>query len=115
VVGSGALATELGAGGAGPVVPQVVPFPRDAAAPVVAKYHAALKASAPSEQPGFVSFEGYLVGRTIAAILDKMNGEPTRKGFIEAVQKSGGGGITGSTISVGAGSNTRTEPGRPPR
>jgi ABC-type branched-subunit amino acid transport system substrate-binding protein len=104
-VGSNALATELGAQGAGTVVTQVVPFPQDAAIPVVAKYHAALKASAPSEQPGFVSLEGYLVGRTIAAILDKMNGEPTRKGFVEAVQKSGGFDLGGFKLTYGPDSN----------
>ena len=105
-VGSDALAKELSGGGVGTVVTQVVPFPRDEAAmPVVAKYHAALKASAPSEQPGFVSLEGYLVGRTIAAIVDKMKGEPTRKGFIEAVQKSGGFDIDGFKLAYGPENN----------
>src|SRR5712672_3668708 len=46
-VGSDALAKELGNAGAGAVVTQVVPFPKDAAIPVVARYHAALKASVP--------------------------------------------------------------------
>jgi ABC-type branched-subunit amino acid transport system substrate-binding protein len=104
-VGSDALAKELSGGGAGTVVTQVVPFPRDPAIPVVAKYHAALKTSAPSEQPGFVSLEGYLVGRTIAAILDKMNGEPTRKGFVEAVQKSGGFDVDGFKLAYGSENN----------
>jgi branched-chain amino acid transport system substrate-binding protein len=104
-VGSDALAKELAGSGAGTVVTQVVPFPQDAAVPVVAKYHAALKASAPSEQPGFVSLEGYLVGRTIAAILDKMNGEPTRKGFVEAVQKSGGFDLGGFKLTYGPDNN----------
>jgi ABC-type branched-subunit amino acid transport system substrate-binding protein len=104
-VGSDALAKELAGGGAGTVVTQVVPFPRDAAAPVVAKYQAALKASAPSEQPGFVSLEGYLVGRTIAAILAKMDGEPTRKGFVEAVQKSGGFDVDGFKLAYGPDNN----------
>src|SRR5262249_24554114 len=61
-VGSDALAKELGPDGAGVVITQVVPFPRDAAIPVVAQYHAALKANGGGE-PGFVSLEGYLVGR----------------------------------------------------
>src|SRR5467141_3894326 len=89
-VGSDALAKELGNAGAGAVVTQVVPFPKDAAIPVVARSPAALKASVPDAQPGFVSLEGYLVGRTIIAALEKINGEPTRQGFVEAVQKSGG-------------------------
>jgi ABC-type branched-subunit amino acid transport system substrate-binding protein len=88
-VGSDALAKELGPVGAGVVITQVVPFPKDAAIPVVGHYQASLKASAPDAQPGFVSLEGYLVGRAIIAALEKVNGEPTRKALIEAVQKAG--------------------------
>jgi ABC-type branched-subunit amino acid transport system substrate-binding protein len=104
-VGSDALAKELGAAGAGTVITQVVPFPKDASIPVVARYEEALKASAPSEQPGFVSLEGYLVGRAIVAALEKVNGEPTRKGFIEAVQKSGGFDLGGFKLSYSDSSN----------
>jgi ABC-type branched-subunit amino acid transport system substrate-binding protein len=104
-VGSDALAKELGPDGAGTLVTQVVPFPKDASIPVVARYQAALKASAPNAQPGFVSLEGYLVGRTILAALDKVNGEPTRKGFAEAVQKSGGFDIGGFKLKYSETSN----------
>ena len=79
-VGSDALAKELGAAGAGVVITQVVPFPKDAAIPVVGRYQAALKATSPDAQPGFVSLEGYLVGRAIIAALEKVDGEPTRAG-----------------------------------
>jgi ABC-type branched-subunit amino acid transport system substrate-binding protein len=88
-VGSDALAKELGPIGTGVVITQVVPFPKDTAIPVVGRYQASLKASAPDAQPGFVSLEGYLVGRAIIAALEKVNGEPTRKSLIEAVQKAG--------------------------
>jgi ABC-type branched-subunit amino acid transport system substrate-binding protein len=104
-VGSEALAKELGGQGAGTVVTQVVPLPQDASIPVVAKYHAALKANASSEQPGFISLEGYLVGRTIAEILAKMNGEPSRTGFVEAVQKSGGFDLGGFKLTYGPDNN----------
>jgi ABC-type branched-subunit amino acid transport system substrate-binding protein len=104
-VGSDALAKELGGAGAGTVVTQVVPFPKDASIPVVARYHAALKASAPNEQPGFISLEGYLVGRTIAAALEKVPGELTRASFIEAVQKSGGLDLGGFKLNYGADNN----------
>ena len=88
-VGSDALAKELGPSGAGVVITQVVPFPKDAAIPVVGRYHASLKASAPDAEPGFVSLEGYLVGRTIIAALEKVSGELTRQSLIDAVQKAG--------------------------
>ena len=88
-VGSDALARELGPVGAGVVITQVVPFPKDAAIPVVGRYQASLKASAPDAQPGFVSLEGYLVGRAIISALEKVSGDLTRQALIEAVQKAG--------------------------
>jgi ABC-type branched-subunit amino acid transport system substrate-binding protein len=104
-VGSDALAKELGGAGDGTVVTQVVPFPRDLSVPVVARYQAALKAAAPDAQPGFVSLEGYLVGRTIVAALQKINGEPTRKALVEAVQTSGGFDLGGFKLAYGASNN----------
>ena len=104
-VGAEALAKALGGEGAGTVVTQVVPLPQDAEIPAVAKYHAALHASAPNEQPGFVSLEGYLVGRTIVAILDAIDGEPTRKRFVEAVQRSGGFDLGGFRLTYGPDNN----------
>jgi branched-chain amino acid transport system substrate-binding protein len=81
-VGSDALAQELGQAGSGVVVTQVVPFPSDASIPVVAAYHKALKAALPNAQPGFVSLEGYLVGRTVAAALKGLDSEPTRQSLM---------------------------------
>jgi len=104
-VGSDALAKELGPTGAGVVITQVVPFPKDAAIPVVGRYHAALKASAPDAQPGFVSLEGYLVGRAIIAALEKVSGEPTRQALVEAVQNTGSFDLGGFTLSYSASSN----------
>ena len=104
-VGSDALAKELGPAGAGVVITQVVPFPKDAAIPVVGRYHAALKASAPDAQPGFVSLEGYLVGRAIIAALEKVNGEPTRQALVEAVQNTGSFDLGGFKLAYSASSN----------
>ena len=104
-VGSDALAKELGPAGAGVVITQVVPFPKDTAIPVVGRYQASLKASAPDAQPGFVSLEGYLVGRAIIAALEKVNGEPTRKALMEAVQKAGTFDIGGFKLTYSDTSN----------
>ena len=104
-VGSDALAKELGSTGAGTVVTQVVPFPKDASVPVVARYQAALKAVGAEVEPGFVSLEGYLVGRAMVAALEKIDGEPTRKSFVEAVQKSGGFDLGGFKLAYSAASN----------
>jgi branched-chain amino acid transport system substrate-binding protein len=88
-VGSNALAKELGASGSGVVVTQVVPFPEDAAIPVVAAYQAALKASDPNAKPGFVTLEGYIAGKLAIAALQKVSGEPTRKAFLDAALGNG--------------------------
>jgi branched-chain amino acid transport system substrate-binding protein len=104
-VGSDALAKELGPAGAGVVITQVVPFPKVAAIPVVGRYQASLKANAPDAQPGFVSLEGYLVGRAIIAALEKVNGEPTRKALIEAVQKTGTFDLGGFKLAYSDSSN----------
>ena len=104
-VGSDALAKELGPVGAGVVITQVVPFPKDAAIPMVGRYQASLKASAPDAQPGFVSLEGYLVGRAIIAALEKVNGDPTRQALIEAVQKIGTFDLGGFKLTYGPSNN----------
>lgn len=104
-VGSDALAKELGPAGAGVVITQVVPFPKDAAIPVVGRYQASLKASTPDAQPGFVSLEGYLVGRAIIAALEKVNGELTRKALIEAIQKAGTVDLGGFKLTYSDSSN----------
>jgi branched-chain amino acid transport system substrate-binding protein len=104
-VGSDALAKELGPAGAGVVITQVVPFPKDTAVPVVGRYHAALKATAAEVQPGFVSLEGYLVGRAIIAALEKIDGEPTRTALVEAVQKAGTFDLGGFKLTYSDSSN----------
>ena len=104
-VGSDALAKELGPAGAGVVITQVVPFPKDTAVPVVGRYQASLKATAPDVQPGFVSLDGYLFGRAIVAALEKIDGEPTRKALIEAVQKAGTFDLGGFKLAYSDSSN----------
>jgi branched-chain amino acid transport system substrate-binding protein len=104
-VGSNALAKELGPAGAGVVITQVVPFPNDAAIPVVGRYQAALKSSAPDAQPGFVSLEGYLVGRAIIAALEKVSGDLTRQAVVEAVQKAGTFDLGGFKLAYSPSSN----------
>lgn len=87
-VGSDALAQELGEAGAGVVITQVVPFPQDTSIKLVADYHAALKAVDAKAKPGFVSLEGYMVGRLVIAALDKISGEPTRAALLDTIAKN---------------------------
>jgi branched-chain amino acid transport system substrate-binding protein len=104
-VGSDALAKDLGSAGAGVVVTQVVPFPQDASIPLVASYQAALKAANPAATPGFVSLEGYMVGRLVVAALGKIDGEVTRKALLDIIAKTGTFDLGGVKLSYGAGNN----------
>lgn len=100
-VGSDALASELGDQGEGVIVTQVVPFPGDESIPVVKRYQEALKASNGALKPSFVSLEGYLAGRTALAVLEKVDGAPTRDKFIDAVVKTGSFDLGGLTLKYG--------------
>ena len=100
-VGSNALADELGAGGEGVYVTQVVPFPHDDSIPVVATYTAALAALDPEAEPGFVSLEGYMAGRMAIAGLEACGPELTRDCFLENILGAGQFDIDGFIVDFG--------------
>ena len=102
-VGSDALAQELGDKGAGVIVSQVVPFPWDPSIPVVASFQAALTAA--KGKPGFVSLEGYLVGRLVVEALKRVSGDPTREAFLDVIAKSGSFDLGGIKLSYGPNNN----------
>ena len=104
-VGSKALADELGPDGAGVVVTQVVPFPWDSSIPLVSEYQAALKASNPDAEPGFVSLEGYITGRIAIEALRKIDGDVTRQAMLDAIYNTGSFDLGGVTLSYGPGDN----------
>lgn len=84
-VGSKALAAELGDAGEGVIVSQVVPLPWDTSFPIVAAYQAALTALDPAAEPGFVSLEGYIVGRLAIEALMANGPDLTRESFLGAL------------------------------
>jgi branched-chain amino acid transport system substrate-binding protein len=86
-VGSEAFAKELGAAGEGVVVTQVVPSPYSDSPDLVKRYRAALNLLDVNATPGFISLEGYLVGRLAIAALERIDGEPTRQKFLDAMTK----------------------------
>ncbi len=104
-VGSDALAQEMGDKGAGVIVSQVVPFPGDKSMPVVASYQAALAALAPDAKPGFVSLEGYLVGRLVIEGLKRVPGEPTREALLDAIINTGTFDLGGIKLTYGPAKN----------
>jgi len=104
-VGSDALAREMGDKGAGVIVSQVVPFPGDKSIPVVAAYQAALAALAPEAKPGFVSLEGYLVGRLVIEALKRVTGEPTREALLDVIIYMGAFDLDGIELTYGPAKN----------
>lgn len=100
-VGANALAKELGPDGDGVIVSQVVPFPWDASAQVVADYQAAEKALDPDLKPDFVSLEGYLSGRLVAAALEMAGPNPTRADMLQIINDVGRFDISGDIITLG--------------
>src|SRR5436309_2740670 len=104
-VGPDALAQEMGDRGAGVIVSQVVPFPGDKSVPVVAAYQAALAALDPEAKPGFVSLEGYLVGRLVIEALKRLPGEPTREALLDAIFYMGAFDLDGIELTYGPANN----------
>lgn len=104
-VGSNALLNDLGMEGNGVVVTQVVPFPHDTNVPVVRRYHAALRAVDGGASPGFVSLEGYLVGRLAIEGLERAGTEPTRDGFLKGLASAGPIDMGGFVVQYGEGDN----------
>ena len=100
-VGSKALAKELGAKGDGVVITQVVPFPWDTSLPMVARYQRAMKATNPKSEFGFVSLEGYMVGRLTIMALQRIQGEPTRAKLLKAFSSTGPFDLGGVTLTFG--------------
>ena len=104
-VGSKALAKELGKDGEGVVITQVVPFPWDRSIPAVAEYQDALRAVDASAEPGFVSLEGYLVGRLTIMALEKMGDSFTRDRFMKTVAGLGNVSLGGVDLAFGPDDN----------
>jgi ABC-type branched-subunit amino acid transport system substrate-binding protein len=104
-VGSNALAEELGDQGNGVVISQVVPFPTDVSIPLVAAYQKALTAYDAALEPGFVSLEGYMVGRLTIMALEKAGTELSRENFLSSVYGTGVFDLGGATLNYGVGDN----------
>ncbi|WP_424934600.1 ABC transporter substrate-binding protein [Amaricoccus macauensis] len=104
-VGSDALASELGPDGEGVIISQVVPFPWDTSLPIIAEYQAALVEQASDARPGFVSLEGYIVGRVAIEALKSAGNDLTRESYLEALGSLGTLDLGGLTLTYGPGDN----------
>ena len=97
--GSNALPEQLGSGGSGVFVTQVVPAPTHSSIPVVAEYRQALDnlpvdPNVARPEPDPVSLEGYLAGRLAIEGLFRCGDDVTRQCFMDAI-------INGDPIDIG--------------
>lgn len=104
-VGSRALSQELGSAGNGVIISQVVPFPWDTSVPLVKAYQAALKAVDAKAEPGFVTLEGYMVGRLAVMALQKAGPDLSRQALLDAIWSQGSFDLGGVTLTYGTGDN----------
>lgn len=79
------LTTELGADARGIIASEIVPLPWDKQLPLAANYRTALQALYPGSPLNFSSLEGYLAGRLVGSILDKVGPDPTRAAFLRTI------------------------------
>jgi len=100
-VGTDSLAAELGAEGDNTIITQVVSFPNDVSVPLVKEYREALKKYQPDFSPGFVSLEGYMVGKVFAMAAASVKGDLTRESFIRAIQETGSFDLGGIVLRYG--------------
>ena len=94
------------------LVTEVVPAANDTSMQVVRNFHRALKAEQ-DRQPGAenyaineVSLEGYILGRFVIAVLERMGEELTRENFMEQALSSGPVAMDDWTLEFEPGTNT---------
>ncbi len=101
-VGTDALKNELGSAGEGAIISQVVRFPWDESVALVREYQQAMKAYQPNAKIGFVSLEGYMVGKLFCMVADSVGGDLNRDNFLAAVAKGGTFDLGGVQLKFGA-------------
>lgn len=85
-VGSRALAAELGDLGRGVGIAQVMPFPWNAATPVVRDYQRQIAPNGSENDYSFGSLEGYVAAKVFVEGLRRAGKEPTREALVTALE-----------------------------
>ncbi|MET3439990.1 ABC-type branched-subunit amino acid transport system substrate-binding protein [Variovorax paradoxus] len=85
-VGTQALADELGKGGAGVMVTQVVPSPYNPANAITREFSDAVKKAGAAASANFSSMEGYLAAKVLTEGLRRAPGKASRDGLIAGLE-----------------------------
>lgn len=100
-VGTQALADELGPEALGVVISQVMPSPYTSSSGIARDYQAAAARSKSGHVPNYSGMEGYVAARVFAEALKRTGRNPTREGFINAVQTLQRFDLGGFPVSFG--------------
>jgi ABC-type branched-subunit amino acid transport system substrate-binding protein len=104
-VGTRALVAALGTETDGVIISQVVPHPVGSTAPIVEAYRQSLARYAPDAEPDWISLEGYLVGHTLAALIQRAGPELTQASFAAALKDPAPIDLRGLSVVYGPGRN----------
>ncbi len=108
-VGSAALKKELGSDGKGCIITQVMPLPTDTRVPIVSEYQAALEKYQKQCDVGFVSLEGYVVGKLFCKVAEQVKGELNRDNFISTITETRTFDLGGMILDYGPSDNQGLE------
>ncbi len=100
-VGTKALQEALGDAGEGCIISQVVTYPWDESIPLVKEYQAAMKEHMPDAPIGFVTLEGYMVGKLFGMVASEVKGDLTRESFLAAIPAKGEFDLGGVKLTYG--------------
>lgn len=104
-VGTQALMDELGAVAKGVVISQVMPFPYSPATPIAGEFLSAIKGRS-GMQPNYSAMEGFVAARVFAEALRRTGPNPSREGFINALQGMRDVQLGGFAVDFGPRKNT---------
>lgn len=105
VVGSSALARELGTDSMGIGISQVVPFPWTPTLPVVREYQKLLAKAGNERDISFTSLEGYIAAKVLVEGLKRAGRDLTREKLIAALEGLRNHDVGGFPVSFGPGNH----------
>lgn len=104
-VGTDNLLQAAGAAGEGSIISQVVPFPQDSSVPVVKEYLADMQKAGKTADIGFISLEGYLVGKFFTAAVAKVGKELNREALLDTIGNLKSLDLGGMSLAFGPNDN----------
>ncbi len=100
-VGTEALRQEIGDSGEGCIISQVVHYPWDLTIPLAKEYTQAMQQYQPDQPIGFVSLEGYMVGKLFGEVAKQVGPNLNRSDFLKTIHSVGTFDLGGVVLEYG--------------